>query len=121
MNLQGFTIILASVFLSAVAQLSFKYGVSSILIKADSHLIAKALAFLFSPFVLLGLSLYGVGTVLWLFALRQVDLSLAYPFVGMSFIFVLLFSAFFLQEAITLNRILGTLVIVGGLVILSRS
>jgi len=121
MNLQSFIIIFSSVFLSAVAQLSFKYGVSNTLVKADSHLIVNALSLLLSPFVLLGLSLYGVGTVLWLFALKQLDLSLAYPFVGMSFIFVLLFSSFFLQEAITLNRVLGTLVIIGGLVILSRS
>ena len=43
---------------------------------------------IFSPMVLTGLTLYGVGTMLWLFALRELDLSLAYPFVAMSFVMV---------------------------------
>ena len=68
-----------------------------------------------SPFVLLGLALYGVGTILWLFALKQLDLSLAYPFVGMSFLFVLVFSIAFLQEPFSLNRFVGTIVIVFGI------
>lgn len=120
MTLNAFIVILSSVFLSAVAQLSFKYGVSGVDLSQHSSLVVKAWLMLTSPFVFLGLALYGVGTVLWLFALKQMDLSLAYPFVGVSFIFVLLFSLLFLGESFQWNRFIGSLVIIVGIVILSR-
>lgn len=121
MSLQAFLIVLSSVFLSAVGQLSFKHGVSNVDLTLYSSLILKAWYLFFSPFVMLGLGLYGVGTVLWLFALKELDLSLAYPFVGISFIFVFLFSILLLQEPFHLNRLVGSLVIVIGIIILSRA
>ncbi len=121
MNLQAFLIIFSSVFLSAVAQLSFKYGVSNIDLTHYSGTAVKIWFLFTSPFVILGLVLYGVGTILWLFALKQVDLSLAYPFVGMSFLFVFAFSVLFLQESFDITRFLGTVVIVIGIAILARA
>lgn len=121
MSVQAFIIVFSSVFLSAVAQVSFKHGVSNVDLAQYSNIVYKAWFLFTSPFVILGLALYGVGTVLWLFALKQLDLSLAYPFVGMSFIMVLAFSVIFLQEPFNLNRLVGTLVIIVGILILSRS
>lgn len=121
MTLQSFIIVFSSVFLSAVAQLSFKYGVTSVDLDKYSNVLYKAWFLLTSPYVLLGLILYGVGTVFWLFALKQLDLSLAYPFVGMSFLFVLIFSILFLNEPFSLHRLFGTLVIIAGIVILSKA
>lgn len=121
MSLQAFAIVFSSVFLSAVAQLSFKHGVSNVDLEQYSNLIYKAWFLFTSPFVILGLTLYGVGTILWLFALKQLDLSLAYPFVGMSFLFVLIFSILFLNEPFSINRLIGTVVIIIGIIILSKS
>lgn len=121
MTLQAFIIVFSSVFLSALAQLSFKYGVSNVDLTQHSNLVFKAWFLFTSPFVVIGLSLYGIGTILWLFALKQLDLSLAYPFVGMSFVFVFIFSVLFLSEPFNVTRLLGTAVIVLGIVILSRS
>ncbi|WP_086934327.1 EamA family transporter [Agarilytica rhodophyticola] len=121
MTLNSFLIVFISVTLSAFAQLSFKYGVSSVVVPTESSLILKAWILFTTPFVFLGLFLYGVGTVLWLFALKQIDLSLAYPFVGMSFIMVFLMGVFFLNEPFNINRLIGTLVIIVGVVLLARS
>ncbi len=121
MSFNSFVIVFASVSLSAIAQLSFKYGVSSVDLVPDSSVILKAWNLFTSPFVLLGLLLYGVGTVLWLFALKQIDLSLAYPFVGMSFIMVFCLGVFFLNEPFNVNRLIGTVVIVSGLLFMARS
>lgn len=121
MTIQAFIIVFSSVFLSAVAQLSFKYGVSNVNLDEYSGLIVKAWFLFTSPFVILGLALYGVGTILWLFALKQLDLSLAYPFVGMSFVMVLLFSIIFLNEPFNMTRLTGTIVIIIGILILSKS
>lgn len=116
-----FATVFASVSLSALAQTSFKYGVSRVHLPDAAGLMTKAMAFLFSPFVLLGLALYGVGTVLWLFALRQLDLSLAYPFVAMSFVMVALSGIALLGEPVNAGRLLGLALIILGLLVMARS
>lgn len=121
MTLQGFIIVFVSVSLSAVAQMSFKHGVTQVHVNPDMHVVYKAWLFLTSPFVFIGLALYGVGTVLWLFALKQMDLSLAYPFVGMSFIMVFAFGVMFLGEPFNVSRLVGTIIIAVGILFLAKS
>lgn len=53
--------------------------------------------------------------------LSKVDLSLAYPFVGVSFIVVMLFGAFLLNETITPLRMIGTILIAAGCIFVARS
>ena len=116
----AFALVFASVSLSAIAQTAFKMGVERAQTGADAALWMKAAAMVFSPMVLLGLALYGVGTVLWLFALRQLDLSLAYPFVAMSFIMVAGSGMLFLGEPVQPSRLIGLGLIVGGLLVMAR-
>ena len=120
MNLASFALVFVSVSLSALAQTAFKFGVSRVAVTPEMGVIQKALGFLLSPYVIGGLALYGVGTVLWLFALRQLDLSLAYPFVAMSFIMVMLSGIVFLGEPLQASRVIGMALIVAGLLVMAR-
>lgn len=120
MTWAAFALVFVSVSLSAVAQTAFKMGVARVQIAPDAALWMKALSLVFSPMVLLGLMLYGVGTVLWLFALRQLDLSLAYPFVAMSFVMVAGSGMLFLGEPIQPTRLVGLGLIVLGLFVMAR-
>ena len=97
-------LILVSVLLAAAAQLSFKYGMMR---PAMQAWLARGQAdfssWLHVPVntaVVGGLVLYGVSTCLWLLVLARVNLSVAYPFVGLGFIAtMLLFSmAFFVRD-----------------------
>ena len=76
---------------------------------------------LLSPFVWLGLLLYGVGTLVWLFVLAKVPLSVAYPFVGAGFILTALLGVFVLQETMNLSRGLGILLIIVGCILVART
>jgi multidrug transporter EmrE-like cation transporter len=60
-----------------------------------------------------------MGTVLWLFALRRIDLSLAYPFVAMSFVVVTGMAVIVLGEPLTLPKIIGLTLIVSGLCVMT--
>jgi drug/metabolite transporter (DMT)-like permease len=71
--------------------------------------------------VWLGLFLYGLSAVFWMTVLSRVDLSFAYPMVGFSYVIVLLFSALLLGEQVSPLRWLGTLVIVLGIVLVTRT
>jgi multidrug transporter EmrE-like cation transporter len=121
MSLSGFFIILSSVSLSAIAQLSFKHGVSTTTIEPSANVLMKAWMMLTSPYVFVGLALYGIGTVLWLFALKQMELSLAYPFVGISFIMVFFFGVLLLGEPLNYQRLVGTLIITLGIIVMAKS
>jgi len=116
----AFVLVFASVSLSAIAQTAFKMGVARAQTAADAAIWIKALTMVFSPLVLLGLALYGVGTLLWLFALRQLDLSLAYPFVAMSFVMVAGSGMLFLGEPVQPTRLIGLGLIVLGLLVMAR-
>lgn len=120
MNLSGFILVLISVSLSAAAQTSFKYGVSRVVLPEVAGVWMKALSFVASPFVVLGLGLYGVGTVLWLFALRSMDLSLVYPFVAMSFVMVSASGILFLGEPVSVARLGGIALIILGLLVMTQ-
>lgn len=116
----AFLLVFTSVSLSALGQTAFKVGVGRSVSAPDASLWIKTLGMVMSPMVLLGLALYGVGTVFWLFALRQLDLSLAYPFVAMSFVMVAGSGMLFLGEPVQLSRLIGLGLIIIGLLVMAR-
>ena len=116
----AFALVFTSVSLSALGQTAFKVGVGQNTTAPDASLWVKTLGMVLSPMVLLGLALYGVGTVFWLFALRQLDLSLAYPFVAMSFVMVAGSGMLFLGEPVQPSRVIGLGLIIIGLLVMAR-
>ena len=61
-----------------------------------------------------GVALYGVGTVLFIPALRGGDLSVLYPFVSLNYIWVSLLSVRFLGEKMNRLKWLGVALIILG-------
>jgi drug/metabolite transporter (DMT)-like permease len=74
-----------------------------------------------SPLVVGGLVAYVLGAGLWLLVLSKADLSLVYPFVALGFILTMLFGGLILGEAIGASRIVGTLLIAAGAILVARS
>jgi multidrug transporter EmrE-like cation transporter len=59
----------------------------------------------------------GIGALTWVAALSRLELSRAYPFTALSFISVLLLSAVFFGETITIAKVSGVLLVITGLVV----
>jgi drug/metabolite transporter (DMT)-like permease len=117
-------LILASVILSSIAQLVLKLGMSSLGVQealASNMWSDIVMAVVAGGLIPLGIALYGVGAVLWLWILSRTDLSFAYPFVGVAFILTMLFGLVFLGEPVGIERIAGTFLIVCGVTLVSRS
>lgn len=123
MSMLTLALILATVTASACAQLALKLGMTSPAVVAALPQGGKGIliAVASSPLVWTGLTIYGLSVAVWLWILSKVDLSLAYPFVGVSFIVVMLFGVFLLNETVTPLRMVGTLLIAFGCVLVARS
>jgi len=117
-------LILVSVTLSACAQVLFKLGVAPVpgqAILPGASLISTVLGILLRPGVLGGLALYGIGTVIWLRALAQTELSQAYPFVGLGFVMTAALGYLVFNEAIGPTRLIGIALVIAGVVLVGRS
>lgn len=118
------TLILASVTLSAFAQLSFKYGVTNAA-NGSGHqnesILGSLLSPLLSPGVILGLALYAIGTLLWITVLGKVEVSQAYPFVGLGFVLTALLGYAFFGDTLSLQRMAGIGLVIGGIVLIAQS
>ena len=73
------------------------------------------------PRLWIGLILFGVSALFWLVVLSRVPLSVAYPFVGVSYILIVAFSRLFLHEHVPALRWIGVIVVALGIAIVGLS
>jgi multidrug transporter EmrE-like cation transporter len=117
-------LILFSVTLSALAQVSFKYGMSASGPRSGATGAASVATLFYAlatPGVVAGLALYGFGTLLWLQVLSRTDLSQAYPFVGIGFVITALVGTFLFGETMTALRSTGIVLVIIGIYLIARS
>jgi drug/metabolite transporter (DMT)-like permease len=72
------------------------------------------------PFVLSGFISAFFASLFWMAAMTKFELSFAYPFMGVSFILVLLLSWLLLGESMNIYKIAGVFLITLGLIISSK-
>lgn len=61
--------------------------------------------------------IYATATVLWIYLLRTLPLTKAYPFMALSFVLVPLGGVLFFSEAVRLPYMLGVALIVAGVLL----
>lgn len=104
-------LVIACVFGISIGQVLFKK--ISLLLHNGNNIFSFQVLY-FSAFAAL---LYGGATVLWIWALRGIDLSKAYLFMALCFVLVPAMSWYFFKEAIGIGYFLGTLLIVTGIIV----
>ena len=106
------------VFFNVFAQLFLRKGMMNISTNTINY--QTLIQIISSIHVWLGLSIYGVGFMLYLYVLSNFEVSFIFPIImSAAFVLLLAFSVLFLNEAFTLKKILGILVISLGIFIIS--
>jgi len=77
------------------------------------------LRLVFNPWVLSCLMAAFLAFLCWVAAMTKFELSYAYPFTSLAFLLVLMLSGAFLHEPITVPKLLGTALIMIGIVVAS--
>lgn len=115
--------ILVSVTLAAVAQLTLKAGMNQVTERSGTATLSadsiKAIAS--NPIVWGGLALFAVAAAVWLFVLSRASLSFAYPFAALTYLIIVLVDRFVLHEAVPPLRWAGVGLIMLGIVLVSRT
>jgi glycosyltransferase involved in cell wall biosynthesis/multidrug transporter EmrE-like cation transporter len=119
-------LILVSVALAAVAQLTLKHGMNQVTNHGDVpldlgrpvdtlHRVAANLS------VWAGLATFVLSAAVWLIVLSKASLSFAYPFASLTYVLILVFDRFVLREPISGLRYGGVALIIAGLLLISRT
>lgn len=115
--------ILFTVMTNASAQLMLKHGMVSLgpITFAGVNPLYKLLQIIFSPWVFAGLATFVISTLSHLYVLSKVELSFAYPFLSLAYVFVALFAYFVFREDVNGLRIAGLVFICVGTVLIAQS
>jgi drug/metabolite transporter (DMT)-like permease len=110
MSFQTLSIVLISVTLAALGQVSMKFGMSRPGVQAalgGTDLTQITWSIATSPAVIGGISLYVV--------------SQAYPLASLGFLVTAVFAYLFLGESLGASRIIGTVLVLSGVYLVARS
>lgn len=116
-------LILFTVLTNFLSQIMLKKGMTQIEIsalKADAILKAAPII-IFNFFVMGGLFVMVISMACHLLVLSKVDISYAYPFLGLSFVLVTVWGHFVLSEPLSMYKAIGVLLIVCGVALIAKS
>jgi multidrug transporter EmrE-like cation transporter len=105
-------LVLACTVLGAAAQILMKIGMT--------HFSPQPIALLTNVPLVAGYTLYGINTVMLVLALRDGELSMLYPIIALTYVWVTLLSYFVLSEKPNLYKNVGIAIIVTGVAVLGR-
>ena len=109
--LSSYLLLLIPITLLVIGQISTKYG--SLLLNNVSP---ETFFFRFNPYIAVGYSCLVLRGIIWVFILRRVELSVAYPLLSTSFVIVLILSNYLFGEQIPFQKVIGTFFIIAGVI-----
>ena len=114
-------LILFSLALVDIGQLLLKKGLLLTQPDFSGHIVTTFSTVFSNPYIIFGILLFVASSVTWLIAISKTRLSFAYPLMSLSYVVVSVGSWYFFDEALSPLRLLGLGVIIGGVVLLSRT
>lgn len=112
---------LGAIALGSCGHLLIKMGVTVAARQSASGLLERFAHYLLQPAAMTGLLIYGLGTLLWIYAVSQRSISFLYPLTALTYVAVALGGKFFFGEAISTQRWIGIAVVVFGVAMLQLS
>jgi drug/metabolite transporter (DMT)-like permease len=121
LTIASVALLLFAVVSAATGQVMLKHGMQIATARVSDSGGSLAVRAATSPWVLLGLVVFGVSAVAWLAALSRVPLSVAYPFNALGYLVILIASIVLLHERANALTWVGSFLVVSGLLIVVLS
>ena len=117
LTVESVILLLFAVAAAATGQVLLKNGMRTASTRAAASHGSLAVAAATSPWVLVGLAVFGISAVAWLAVLSRVPLSVAYPFNALGYLGILTASIVVLHERANVWTWAGTVLVVSGLIV----
>ena len=108
-KLWAISLMFFTTFLTSTAQIFYKKGAEI--------LVLNLLALITNYYLIIGMILYAIGGTLMIISFRGGEVSVLYPIIATSYIWVSFLSMFFLNETMSLFKWLGVFTIFFGIVL----
>lgn len=104
---------------SSLGQILFKYGSNK---QFYFKIVSQGIQFGINLYAIIGLIMYLISFILFMFVISKYNLSYIIPILtGVMYILTLLFSVTILKEVITIKHIIGSLLILSGVMFIILS
>ncbi|HLC61337.1 MAG TPA: EamA family transporter [Candidatus Nanoarchaeia archaeon] len=103
-------LILLTTFLTSSAQILYKLSIPSLTFSIRGILT--------NYYLIGGLALYGIGAILMIISFRGGEVSVLYPIIATSYVWVSILSIYFLKEQMNIFRWIGVFVIIAGIILI---
>jgi len=104
--------------LGATAQILMKFGVQA---KMPTGVVPILLAVATNIPIMLGLTCYGMSTAILVLALRNQELSILYPVISLTYVWVAILSLIVFHESMNAYKIAGLTIIILGVAMLGKT
>jgi drug/metabolite transporter (DMT)-like permease len=112
----NFVLILVNIILLVTGQTLWKIGIEPI----QLHGVKSILLAMFSPWIVAGIVLYVIATVIWIYLLKQMPLSMLYPIQSLAYIAAVFVAIFIFHEHVSITRWVGVGVILAGVALVVK-
>lgn len=123
MNLISFGLIFIGVMLNAAAQILMKAGTNSIgyFEFSMANIVPIGWKLATEWHIVVALICYALSVIIWILALSRLPVSIAFPLLSMAYIVTAVAAWYLLGEALSLTKVVGIVVIILGVIIISRA
>ena len=114
---KGIALVVICTALGAAGQILIKIGADRLV---HPTLLSTFLGFFTVPPLFAGYCLYALMTVLFIFALKDGELSILYPIISLTYVWVAGLSVWFFHDTLNWLKLLGIVTIVTGVAVLGK-
>lgn len=114
--------ILLTIFFTVYSQLVMRWQVTAAGQLPDdiTGKVRFVLILLLNPWVITGVISTFLAGVSWMLAMTRFEISYAFPFVSLNYVLILAASVFLFNESFSVTKILGSLIIIVGIVVIAK-
>jgi len=78
------------------------------------------IALLLNPWVITSVIATFFAGVSWMLAMTRFEISYAFPFVSLNYVIIFAASFFLFNESITFPKIIGSLIVIAGIIVIAK-
>lgn len=111
-----YALILVNIILLVTGQTLWKLGIG----QRELRSVAAVLSIMLSPWVIAGIALYAFATVISIYLLSKLPLSLLYPLQSLTYVAILFVAIFVFHEHVSVTRWIGVGIILLGVTLVVK-